>query len=361
MLAAFAFYSNSDYCMTENSRVAYLDTGKGIAMFLIVLLHLVPGLYSVLSYLSLYNVCYFFMVSGMLYKEYGSPRAFVLRKVNTLAVPFVGWYCIGYLVHLVGSIVAGMELEPDFGIFKIFHTNEIFNLPAWFILSLFWCQLLFYAVRRILRNAFAVALGVLVLASAGIAMSRYGVNNFLYIGSSLSCLPFFFLGRLLASYGFSPGVSPSRRVVLAGLAVAVGAFVLMACLFDAAPDFSCYRNELSAGAMWQYYLCAIAFIVALLSFCCLVGRLPLFTWLGRNSLVALVAHLQPSVVVSLLLASVFVGADEVFVIPFLTFAVVMALMPLIVALSKRFLPRISGYRDLISPEKNRIFHKIFAS
>ena len=75
-------------------------------MFLIVLLHLVPGLYSVLSYLSLYSVCYFFMVSGMLYKEYGSPRAFVLRKVNTLAVPFVGWYCIGYLVHLVGSIVA---------------------------------------------------------------------------------------------------------------------------------------------------------------------------------------------------------------------------------------------------------------
>ena len=78
---------------------------------------------------------------------------------------------------------------------------------------------------------------------------------------------------------------------------------------------------------------------------------------GSHSLVALVAHLQPSVVVSLLLASVFVGADEVFVIPFLTFAVVMALMPLIVALSKRFLPRISGYRDLISPEKIEYFTK----
>ncbi|MDE6612079.1 MAG: acyltransferase family protein [Muribaculaceae bacterium] len=322
-------------------RIAYIDTAKGIAALLIVFLHLAPVQSGRMMWLFVYCVPLFFCISGMFYKDYGSWDALLRRKAATLLLPFAGWYAIGYLIHAAGHTVTGIALEDDFSFFKVFRTNEIFNLPVWFFLSLFWTTLIYYAIDRVVKSALGKPLSVAALAGVGLLMSHFGVFNALYIGSSLSCLPFYYFGVLAGStLRRTPG-REQRRIAAAALA-ASAATLLGIDLWLGLPDFACYRNELVSGSLVSFYICAVSFSAALLALSALVGNVGVLSWFGRHTVVVLSAHLQPGVVIASAISALAGDYAEGETVALLTFVSVLALMPLIVWLSKKYLPHISG-------------------
>ena len=97
-------------------RIVWLDSLKGLGIFLVIFGHLLPA--SVLTqYVYAFHVPLFFVVSGYLFdrRRYGF-RQLVLRRLRTLIVPYFVFATVSFLFWFVvvrGLSVGGRALEAN--------------------------------------------------------------------------------------------------------------------------------------------------------------------------------------------------------------------------------------------------------
>lgn len=114
-------------------RIEWLDIAKGIGIFLVVYAH-ARAPYN--SYIYNFHMPFFFLISGMLYKPGGDLKKYVLRKVQTLYIPFVSWN----LIFIIGkSILRHQSVSPEYIIQVVFTLQKDgeFLGAIWFLGALF--------------------------------------------------------------------------------------------------------------------------------------------------------------------------------------------------------------------------------
>lgn len=124
-----------------NSRLAYIDFMRGIAILLVVAAHLiqanvVEGVNTkAFMFINSFHMPLFFAISGYLaekvYKPLGEARSvlfFIRKKAVALLIPLFVWDLIVYKMFLTGVWVL-----PSFGDVK----HEVFHPRLWFLLTLF--------------------------------------------------------------------------------------------------------------------------------------------------------------------------------------------------------------------------------
>lgn len=145
--------------LTSN-RIIYLDYARSIALFLVVFAHLYSVDSDVKLYIYAFHMPFFFLVSGMLYREadYG---ALLKKMIYRVLIPFCFFIIIGYLYCAMSSksLALGVIYGSVAGIVmgKDITANDI----LWFFISLFWVRIM---GNWFIRNP-KIALPVLVVSS----------------------------------------------------------------------------------------------------------------------------------------------------------------------------------------------------
>ncbi len=204
-------------------RIEWIDTAKGIAIFLIVAGHCADknGSCRILLHFSMFaGVGIFFLLSGMTFcwKEGAFPwfdhrsvRCFLRNLWRGLIFPYLFWGCISVGIYgILGRRVAeGLASDrKHFGVVPnllgLLYGNSgsgymEWNRPLWFLVCLVWVELIWYAILHARRQKLLFGAAMTLPFAWIIGQNLAGVHLCLpwELETAVCVLPYFGAGRLL--------------------------------------------------------------------------------------------------------------------------------------------------------------------
>ncbi len=323
--------------MVDKPRIEFIDLAKGVCILLVILGHCNVDIH--LPMLGAVRMPLYFILSGLFFKDYGGWLQFAMRKTNKILVPFAFFYLVSYaLFYLIGPvwpeyIVAGKAQ----GICDVWMSRQYFNGPLWFLICLFWTNLIFCAIAVYLRKWWLQAGAVVVLGVIGLYIGDKHIMLPCMVDASLSALPFFYLGYMLKQ---TPILFPGRfdRWCLpVAAALLAGAWYVSEMSNHAYVSFHYNR---AVGSVWACYVVAIAGVMGILLLCKSIGRMPWVSYIGRYSIIALCTH-------HIIYRPLALVIEQPWVVAGITLAMVTVAIPLCI----KYIPKFTAQKDLIKPFK----------
>lgn len=154
-------------------RRADLDIAKGIGILLVVWAH-AKAPYN--SYMYLFHMPFFFLISGYLHNHKAEFGTFFKRKVVSLYLPFVGWNLAVTVLKLLENPhrwKASMQTMVEI-LLALEKDGEFFG-ATWFLASLFWVAVIYKAGETLLSR-YSWGPTALDLAFVGAGVLAFTVN-----------------------------------------------------------------------------------------------------------------------------------------------------------------------------------------
>ncbi len=266
-------------------RIEFIDLAKGICILLIIVGH--SGVEVDYPGLSAMRTPLYLTLSGLFFKDYGGFTNLLIRKTNKILIPFLFFYIASYLLfYLFNALFPGLIVSDARGIFDVFTQIQYFNGPLWFLLAIFWDNILFGAIHLNIKSEWIRAVAVLLIGVCGIILYNKNVLLPCCLDAAFVCLPFFYFGYLLKR---SDILLPSRYDRYNPL-FALALFA-MAYLIDtySHPVLFFHDREIS-GNMFAVIFLPLTSVVGLLMLCKAIKRLPVISYFGRYSIIPLCTH-----------------------------------------------------------------------
>ena len=271
----------------SKSRIDYIDTAKGLCMMFVIFVHI--HFYFGCQYwgelcLKSFYLPLFFMLSGLFFKPYSGFYEFIMRKINTILIPFLFfYYTTSVLLTWILALIRGKTL--DWSLLWAFIVPEHYpNLPIWFLICLFVQCILFYFIYSLFKRSLLAMTGFVFLAGlVGINCRELGFDFPMQFDSALSAIPFFFIGWTASKYGLLKKLDfNSSYLIMCAIA-----FLFIAYLFS---GYVNYQKNQFRCIPFNVYVSGIfgSFFVICLSK--LIRKIYLVRFIGRNSLVVLCTH-----------------------------------------------------------------------
>ena len=155
----------------------------------------------------------------------------MVRKVNTLIVPFVFFFLVAYVIYLIAYAWNNRTLEglPWSCIFEVFsiapeHDYLPVNVSLWFLLCLFVIQLMYYFVEMLPKWIIAILIICSFLFSNRLLNfpSPFMFNNALYFGG------FYALGHITGRRYMEFITVWSRKIAVIAISALIFAVVYWA-------------------------------------------------------------------------------------------------------------------------------------
>ena len=284
--------------MVEKQRIAYIDFMKCLCIMLIVMYHIDHEFFNYLAphlndALQAFRLPMYYFISGVFFKLYNGYGDFTRRKVNNILVPFVFFVAFAFVVR---CFEAGVRLmlgaEPiavtPMQLLEPFYLRYWeFTTPLWFLLSLFWVNVIFYALQRFIRLLLGLLLATVAISVLGYCLAVNKVELPLMLDTSLVAFPYFVLGWLVKNSGVTSPSRWDRLGVVVLVAVALPIYWLS--------DFMNLHFQI-LPAYWKLYVLPFVAILALFWACKPLPHIRVMCHFGRYSLIILGTHpliLQP--------------------------------------------------------------------
>lgn len=189
-----------------NTRIAWIDYAKALAIFLVVLLH-VHCTPEATVYISAWRLPMFFIVSGYLftYRKNPSQKQFIGKRSRQILFPYfwismIAWVAWVLVLRHYGED-ANLNREwylPFKGVFTGIPPMIIHDIPLWSFLSFFIVEIVFYPVGRTLT---ATIITVFMAFVTGAVLNAFIPQETmsrlpLALGPSVTGLGFYALGHL---------------------------------------------------------------------------------------------------------------------------------------------------------------------
>ena len=323
-------------------RIEFIDLAKGVCIILIVLQH---TFHPYPPFLHMLSLPLFFVLSGLFFREYGGYVRLLVKKVNTLLIPFIFFYLGSYLMlDALQLLLHGSVPTEGGGLLDVFRIRLFHNNPLWFLLALFWQHLIFGAITKLSKKWQVQVLLVAVVGAIGWALGHYEVFVPCDVDLGMTELPFFYFGYLLKRTPILYTNKYDRynivfALVLIGIALSI--------------YYLCGRRvpKMSVNVLprpWVVIMCGCAsFVVAALLICKIIKRIPVVNYVGRYSIIVLCAHMLVFVFVANL--TDMIGLNFYMSNALFTLLICLGLIPLFV----RFLPWFVAQKDLIPMPQTR--------
>lgn len=341
----------------SSNRIDYIDLAKGISICLVMLFH-IKGIkdvsYDPIVESVLFSSCMvppFFFIAGAFFREGDGFRKFLIKKVNSLLVPFVFFYLMSAVIipNLTHQLF-GMNYNTVLGwesLWAFIWPGEYPNVPLWFLWCLFLTNLLFWAIHRLGERVFPnhARLAILGMVSCCAVMGFYfahllnaDIGN---LCNTLKYVPIFFLGHIMAEKDMFRKLDNSRMEPLRK-----GLILLVLIGIIALTSYFLGETDMNLLRFYVYGIAGSFTVIILASW---IVRLPLISYLGRYSIILLLTH-----GILLRIGTPFVIRASEYIDPYYTalmFWVIMALSYLvIIPLAIRFLPHVTAQKQLFDPE-----------
>ena len=323
-------------------RIAYIDFMKCLCIMLIVMYHIDHDFFNYLlpnlnNALQAFRLPMYYFISGIFFKLYGGFADFTRRKVNNILVPFVFFVVFAFVVRSVEHCLRlavgadGLDISPVQLVEPFYLRYWANTTPIWFLLSLFWVNIIFYALQRFIKPLWGLLAATVAISVAGYLLGINKIELPLMLDSSLVALPYFVLGWGVKRLG---GVEPTRYDkwgVLCLAAVAVPIYCVsqfMNLHFQVLPPY------------WKLYLLPFVAILSLFWACKPLPRIPVFCHFGRYSLIILGTH--PLLFLPLRFVFVHFGMQPGVALTLMVFTLTMAIEWPLIWLLKTYAPRFTA-------------------
>ena len=281
--------------MMETKRIVWIDTAKGICILLVVINHAIMITHveyifeniNIDNSLSSFRMPLYFTLSGIFFKRYDYVTTFLQKKINNLLIPFLFFYIFGsILIPLIFQVVGfNMYSESSFKLLAFDclynHCNQI-NGPLWFLLCLFFANILFYSITYFCKNYFLIFFS-LFMGITGLLLSYYHIELPFSIASSFTCLPFFCFGYLIKQL-ITDNRYKLKYIPFMFYILVVG---YLTYNYSGFVNFSqnCFELPLTVFPL------GILGVIALLMISKAINKLHLVTYIGRYSIIILCTHI----------------------------------------------------------------------
>lgn len=327
----------------QKKRIEFIDLAKGVCIILVVMGHCgamveIPGM-------SVVRMPLYFILSGLFFKTYGGFWNFTIKKTNKILIPFLFFYLLGCIAYYAIKFIApDLLITEARGLWDMFDNRQFFNGPIWFLLCLFWCNLIFAAISINVKSEIVRIIIISVLGTIGYQLGKCDVFVPLFLDVAMTSLPFFCFGYYLKKTSLLyPNKYDKYNIFIFtlfyGLAVAVSSLSDFRLAF--------HYNGFS-GALPGYFV-AVTSVLAILFLCKMVGRLPIVSYAGRYSIVILCVHHMIYRPVNVVLKSVAGGEFGGFY--WCVFMITLGLSLSFIPLCIRYIPWFVAQKDLIKEGK----------
>ena len=327
--------------MNEKKRIEFIDLAKGVCIILVVLLHMDLPIDNAVPLLRSIRMPLYFILSGLFFKTYGGFKNLFLKKVNKIFIPFLFFYLLSYLIfYLMLHFAPQFSHSGARGILDIFTQRWTFNNPIWFLLCLFWCNLIFCFIAVTLKEEWKRAIAVCCVGAIGVLLDVVDIKIYACVDNAFSALPFFYFGYLLKKTDL---LYPNKYDKF-NIFISVGLYVLATItLHWKHSNINFQMNEIY-GNVPLAYLISVVSVMAVLFFCKVFKHIPVISYFGRYSIIVLCTHELVRKFTKPLLMKF--GVDNPYILALVVLTICFGLIPLCV----NFLPHVTAQKDVIKIE-----------
>lgn len=322
--------------ISTKKRLEYIDLAKGVCITLVIIGH--TGLSITIPGLDAVRMPLYFILSGLFFKDYGGLGHLFKKKFNKILFPFLFFYLTAYVVfYTVEYLLPGFMTTGARGIADIWTQRQYFNGPIWFLLALFWANIMFCIISQLINNLYFQGLIVIIIGCFGAYLGLKFVFLPFMIDSAMTALPFFWFGYVLKK---TPILYPNRYDrfnVLISFAL-YGLVVLS--YYVLGNNYVGFHNNNVCGNYPFILVISTLGVISILLLCKSIKTLPFLTFFGRYSIIPLCTHhlvYRPLALV--------IDRDTLWgelSVALLTLAICAALIPLF----RRFLPWAVAQKDI---------------
>lgn len=189
----------------KKQRILWIDILRGIAMFLVVYGHTSQNA-EIKKYIYAFHMPLFFIISGMtnIFEKEMTTKEFMLKKVKTLIIPY---FLLNLLMLPLTYINGNIGAVKKFTITELtigtFYSNNLgsYDAPSnatWFITTLFLVEVLFFYMKRFLKNDkdLLFCSGILGVAGYADSISKYQYDGPWHIQVVFTAIVFYCIGYL---------------------------------------------------------------------------------------------------------------------------------------------------------------------
>ena len=257
----------------KKPRYEFVDLMKGVCIILVVIQHLVGQCAVNPPWLTTFRMPLYFMLSGLFFSSYGSFRVFLLKKVNSLLIPFgVTWLiCMAHIYLHYGNL----RIDP-----------LKYNVAIWFLIALFEVGIIFYVLCK-LPKEWMRGLAALLISVSGYMLNSYHITLPFYLDSAMTATIFYYIGPFIRKMHLLETRNRQTDLVM-GL---ISLFIFGTVAYY-------YPNKLLDLRLNHVYtpypvflLSAVSGTATVFFFCKLIRHVPLVSYWGRYSIVALCTHI----------------------------------------------------------------------
>lgn len=187
----------------SKKRIYYLDIVRGICIIYMILGHIGFQNKYFDHYIHAFHMPMFFLISGILFNNNAKLGifAYIKKMLKKVIVPYFIWAFIFLIIDNKTSL--GRFFGIRNGLRCIFTNNNVY-LPIggalWFLTSFFFCNIIFYILRKNIRDNKIFGIVISIAMIIGISLSKYfDINLWWSLNSSLVGLGIYYIGYLIKS------------------------------------------------------------------------------------------------------------------------------------------------------------------
>lgn len=262
-----------------NKRISYLDIIKGFGIFFVVFGHIVH-IGALRDYIWNFHMPLSFFVSGLLYNSNLKFKDFLLKRIKSIYIPYVLFFCITFCYWLlIERHVRGGEysiLHQLIGLpYGTYEGNHLyFNGALWFLPCLFATEMLFYPIGRI-KNKIGIIAFLLLFYIVGTVLK---INHIDYLPFGLHTA---FFATIFYGFGYLSKQIPryinETKLSYQYLLIITCFCIQLLCNKD-------YSSKISVFP-FPYFLIASIGIFLYLTLSIRIKQNKLIEFIGKNSLV----------------------------------------------------------------------------
>lgn len=326
--------------VVKKERIEFIDLAKGVCILLIIMGHC--GINVDYPGLTVMRTPLYLTLSGLFFKDYGRFYNFFIKKCNRLLFPFLFFYLASYSVfYLANAFFPGLIVSDAKGVSDVFTQNQYFNGPIWFLLDVFWSNMLFYLIYTNLNKELFRGIAVFLCGLFGVVLYKRDIFLPCFLDCAFFGLPFFYFGYILKKSSIMYPSGYDKYNILIALLLFGTAYIID---INAQPKVY-FHDKMIEGNLFSIVALALISVTAILMLCKAIKRIPVISYFGRYSIIPLCIHhliYRPI----MLVVYKFIPAEDGgnYMVALLTILACLAAIPLL----KKYIPVFTAQKDLIT-------------
>lgn len=241
-------------------------------------------------YINSFRMPFYFFICGLFLKTTDSFSSFLRKKINVLIIPFIFFELLGIIFYAIGHLINGSMYSNCWSNFL--SPFVCVNGPIWFLLCLFSAYMIYFVLAntKLGKNTWRLTLSTVFISFLSFYASKMTImeHRFVlpfFISTALTSIVFIHSGSILKQ---KMGILEKNKYDLLCLLGSLMIFGLIS--FWGGP---CDNNFLWNSYQQSYTQTIFAGIfgsLSILYICKFLVKVPVISYIGRYSIIALGTH-----------------------------------------------------------------------